>query len=280
MKAIKITLGILTTGLILLTSSATLSSCKKETTVTTVHDTTTVIKNVHDTTIIVDTFFDLKEGLIASYNFNNSSLSDASGNQNNIIFNNAVATTDRFGKANNAFLFNGSSSYMQIKNSATLNPASITIFAIFKPNGFYNGRCHANTILSKGYPDNINGFYGLRFTDFTSDCLAATDTSKENLSGFFGGAGTTLQTQTVHTGTWYNVIFTCDGISSKLYLDGVLVSETAGGTAFAGNTHDVLIGKHEDPEYPYYFNGVIDELKIFSRPLSKLEIKALSNSTE
>lgn len=280
MKTIKLTSGILVASFALLIASSPFSSCKKETKTVTVHDTTTVIHNIHDTTIIVDTFFDLKEGLVASFNFNGSSLADGSGNNNNIVFNNTTAVADRFGKANNAFLFNGSNSYMQVKNAATLNPASITIFAIFKPNGFYNGNCHANAILSKGYPDVINGFYGLRFTDFTSDCLSAVDTSKEYLSGFFGGAGTTLQSQTVHTGSWYNVIFTCDGISSKLYLNGALVSETPGGTAFVGNSHDLFIGKHEDPTFPYYFNGVLDELKIFSRPLSKLEIKNLSSFTE
>ncbi|HWB24937.1 MAG TPA: LamG domain-containing protein [Chitinophagaceae bacterium] len=278
MKAIKISTLFLISVLTVLFVGVPFSSCKKET--TTVHDTTTVTVHVHDTTVVVDTFFDLKDGLVASYNFNGGSLSDASGNGNNIVFNNAKQTTDRFGNANNAFLFDGSSSYMRVKNSATLNPGSITIFAIFKPNGFYTGTCHGNSIVNKGYPDQVNGFYCMRFTDYTSDCSSNVDTSKENLLAGFGGLGTELASPTVRTGTWYNVIFTCDGITAKLYVDGSLVSETAGSISFTGNNHDLFIGKHEDPQYPYYFNGVMDELKIYSRAISEREVKALSSITE
>ena len=57
----------------------------------------------------------LKDGLMAYYNFNGGNLNDSSGLNNNIVFNNAVKTTDRFGKANNAYLFDGSSSYMQVQ---------------------------------------------------------------------------------------------------------------------------------------------------------------------
>ena len=71
--------------------------------------------NTTDTLTIVDSIncscYDLTDGLIAYYNFNNGNLDDSSGHGNNIIFNNATKTTDRFGRANNAYLFNGTSTY-------------------------------------------------------------------------------------------------------------------------------------------------------------------------
>ncbi|MBC7408621.1 MAG: hypothetical protein H7339_09555, partial [Arcicella sp.] len=50
----------------------------------------------------------LKNGLIACYPFN-ANANDESGNNNNGTINGATLTTDRFGKANRAYNFNGSS---------------------------------------------------------------------------------------------------------------------------------------------------------------------------
>jgi hypothetical protein len=72
-------------------SSVTLSSCTK---------TLTIIKT--DTLVQLDTVYCLKCGLVAYYNFNNGNLNDSSGNGNNITFNNATPTADRFGNPNNA----------------------------------------------------------------------------------------------------------------------------------------------------------------------------------
>ena len=110
---------------------------------------------IKDTIRIVDSSncscYDLTDGLVAYYNFNNGSLKDSSGKGNHISFSNAVKTTDRFGTANNAYLFNGTGSYMQVPNSASLNREGvITLMAILKMNGFYNGACHGNQIFQKG----------------------------------------------------------------------------------------------------------------------------------
>src|SRR5215469_6480043 len=59
-----------------------------------IHDTT----HIHDTTRITDSVFDLTDGLVACYTFNGGSLSDSSGYQNDITFNNATATSDRYGR--------------------------------------------------------------------------------------------------------------------------------------------------------------------------------------
>ena len=91
---------------ILISINISQTSCSKtvtehDTTIKTVHDTT--IKIVNDTT--VDTLFNLNYGLVAYYNFNGGNLNDSSGKGNNITFNNAVLTSDRFGRAGNAFSF-------------------------------------------------------------------------------------------------------------------------------------------------------------------------------
>jgi len=224
----------------------------------------------------------LRDGLVAYYTFTNGSLKDSSGYNNDIIFNNAAKTTDRFGKANNAYLFDGSSNYMQVKNSTSLNPnSSISIMVIVKPNGFYAGACHANQLVSKGYNDYINGFYTLRFANTSTDCSSPPDISKEYFYSAYGdypnGAGAGIDSGFVKLGQWYNVVFTYDGHVSRLYVNGTLKDVRLRSAAFTPNTHDVFIGKHEDPSFPYYLNGVIDEVRIYNKALCDDDVKQLNN---
>src|SRR5664279_2298442 len=62
----------------------------------------------------------ITSGLVAWYPFNGNA-NDASGNGNNGVVYNATLTTDRFGNANSAYDFNGSSSYVDIPQNGILN---------------------------------------------------------------------------------------------------------------------------------------------------------------
>jgi hypothetical protein len=282
MNFLKLSLGLIAVTALFVLSTTQFTACTKtktaiihDTTTVTKHDTTTVTKV--DTLVVVDSVIDLKDGLVAYYNFDNGSLNDGSGYGNNITFNNATPTTDRFGNANSAYLFDGTTSYMQVPNSASLNPSNLTLMAIFKVNGFYTGPCHGNNLMSKGYPDGINGWYVLRFGNFGPDCNSPVDTSHELFLGGITGVGGAADTPMVKTGQWYNLIFTYDGIVSNLYLNGQLKKSWAGTASFATNSHDLFIGKHEDPSFPYYFNGVIDEIRIYNEALPLNVIKKLSD---
>jgi hypothetical protein len=258
--------------------STVIASCSK-----TVNEHDTTIEIVKDTIIDKDTIYDFKTGLIAYYNFNGGNLNDSSGYGNNIVFNNnAVKTTDRFGVANNAYLFDGSSSYMTVKDSVSLNPSKITIFAIVKVNGFYTGSCGGNRIVSKGYPDDVNGFYSLQFFDYSSNC-GVPNTSNETFSGDFGdnypqgaAAGIAIDSVKVKTGQWYYLTYTYDGTTSSFYINGQLKGTQVKTVPFHANNFDLWIGKHEDPPFPYYFNGAIDEIRIYNRAMSAAAVNKLS----
>ena len=132
-------LGFLSTSavayLILITGPVAVTSCEKEIIRDTIIVTDTLV--IKDTLTLIDTVcYDLKDGLVAWYNFNGGTLKDSSGKDNHINFNNATLTTDRFGKPNNAYLFNGTSSYMSVPNSTSLNPSLISIVAMVKRKEF------------------------------------------------------------------------------------------------------------------------------------------------
>src|SRR5712675_227571 len=100
MAVIKQVISTIVLIFIFISFSTVIASCSK-----TVNEHDTTIEVVKDTIIEKDTIYDFKTGLIAYYNFNGGNLKDSSGHGNNIVFNNAVKTIDRFGVADNAYLF-------------------------------------------------------------------------------------------------------------------------------------------------------------------------------
>jgi Concanavalin A-like lectin/glucanases superfamily len=281
MKFLKVFFGGLLLYILLFAGGSQFAGCKKtiehDTVITIKHD--TIIKK--DTVTIIDSTAGIREGMIAYFNFNNGSLKDSSGKGNHIVFSNAVATTDRFGKANNAYLFDGTSSYMRVSNSSSLNPANMSMVAIVKPNGFYQGLNHANQIFMKGPTDPSQGVYSFRIGPSTGDCCTpgAADTTKEVVNGYYGD-GSSLGVSSfgsyIHTNRWYTLIVTYDGYQARVYVDGQLINVSNGSPVFTANTNDLYIGKTENPTYPYLFNGVIDEIRIYNKALCDNDIKQIS----
>jgi hypothetical protein len=283
MRIVSSLLGSFLILFLLISMSLSQASCSKtvtkhDTTVKTVHDTT--VKIVKDT--IVDTLYNLNYGLVAYYNFNNGNLNDSSGKGNNIVFNNATVTSDRFGRPGNAYRFTGGA-YMRVPNSSTLSPSQITLMAIVRMNGFYTGQYWANEIMMKGPIDQASGVYGLRVQPVSFDYTKPLDTAKEMFTGFYGdgaNAGILDSSFLVHGGNWNTVIYTYDGFMCKLYINGILKTTKTVPFIYNTNMNDLYIGKTENPIYPYYFDGAIDEIRIYSKALSPFLIGKLSALTE
>lgn len=286
MKLLKTLAGATLIYLLFFSTGTQITSCNKT-------------ETIYDTVIIRDTIvdslacscYDLKDGLVAYYNFKGGTLKDSSGYNNHITFSNATATTDRLGKANSAYLFNGTSSYMRVPNSASINPSTaITLMAIVKANGYYMGSCHVNSIFTKsGGSDYTDGFYNLRFSDYPVDCADPIHTDKEFFTGAYGdsktgntyaGSGTGADTVFTKLNTWYQVVFTYESGVAKLYVDGVLRHTYQKSVVFTDNGQDLYIGKTSYSQYPYWLNGVIDEIRIYNKALCAGAVKQLYNQAD
>lgn len=215
--------------------------------------------------------------LVASYPFNGNA-NDASGNGNNGVVNGATLTTDRFGNANSAYSFNGTSSYINVANSATLQLSnSYTLSAWVKPNAFYSGSCQANFILAKGNQTS-EGHYNLQYGDFLDGSCAVFTPTNENFASTIKKGSTDQSvyenpsTQPVTLNNWYYVVCTYDGTTQKLFVNGKLRAFNAiSGSFGALNTENLFIGKSNDAS-GYFVNGIIDDIKIYSTPLTEQSI--------
>jgi hypothetical protein len=81
---------------------------------------------------------------------------------------------------------------------------------------------------------------------------------------------------------WYHIVVTQDGIAPKTYINGDEVSTEleSGSTSYnsyylddLGTGNNYIIGRNSFTQ-AYYFDGLIDEVRIYNRALSADEIKA------
>ncbi len=294
MKLFKVLFTAVSVYFLFILLGTSFSGCTKtktvyDTTVVTIRDTITV----QDTVTIIDTLCKISDSMIAYYNFNGGNLNDSSGHNNNIYFSDATLATDRFGNPGNAYSFDGSTSYMAVKNSASLNPNNITMFAIVKLSAFNHAECNSSQIFEKGFPDDVNGWYGLRVGVAVNGsggvCFPTVDTTKELFLGFYGddvpqgtaagafgaGAGDSVFIQ---KDEWYTIAYTYDGATSNFYINGALVNSVpnANTVTFTPNSDDLTIGQDGFTAIPYYFNGVIDEIRIYNQAISAQQIGYLN----
>jgi len=222
----------------------------------------------------------LEKGLQAYYPFNGNA-DDASGNNNHPVFNNATITADRFGKPNSAWHFNGAFQYMRIPNSPSLNFNNLISLSVWvRPTGFYHDICHASQVISKGGGNYNPGNYALRFDDalytMGSGCNgAACDSVHQN----FRGTGTVLSPyggDFIKKNQWYNVLYTNDGKTAKLYVNCELKYSVVFPETFT-NEEDLFFGKSDDPYFPFWLNGDLDDIRIYNRTLTDEEIYSLCN---
>jgi gliding motility-associated-like protein len=224
----------------------------------------------------------LNQGLVLYLPFSGNT-NDASGNGNNANNFNVGYTNDQFGIPNSACEFDGSTSFLQIPNSSSLQLGNeFTLCARVCPKGFYNGACFANAIIDKGWPDFSTGNYNLRFgvTYNPSSSCYGLDTNKENFTTQYSaycGYSFINTIPYINLNNWYCVIGQYDGSNIKMYVDGVLRYQCSSVTPVGVNSQDLFIGKHGNPTYPYWFEGIMDEIRIYNRALNQQEIDSICN---
>ncbi len=123
---------------------AQLISCKKNASKTTPVNSAESIEDAGCNGLLTDSSLNMR--LVAWYTA--MSVLDHSGRyQNNVIFNSAKATAGKSEEKELLMCLMSTSSYMQVANSKSINPLKITLYALVKPKGFYQGTCHYNRIL-------------------------------------------------------------------------------------------------------------------------------------
>ncbi len=199
-------------------------------------------------------------GIVACYPFNGNA-NDESGRGHNGTVVGAKLTTDRFGKPNSAYYFDGTSR-IDIPDHDDLDLTSpLTIAAWIKPD--ING---IGSILDKGWlypnPSPLDG-YNLTF---------------DNTTGLFwyqrpGHSAIIRSVEPFITSNWTFIVVTQngDGQTAKMYINTNQVNTTIVVNQKPGiNSEPLRIGAGQ-----FYFEGIIDDVKLFKRVLTEEEIQCL-----
>jgi len=199
-------------------------------------------------------------GLVAAYGFNEgsgSSVADLSGNSNEGTLTSGVSWATQ-GKFGNALVFNGSGGRVDIADAASLRlTGTMTLEAWVKP-----------ATVSSSWRDVI-------YKGNDNYYLLAT-TSQAGLPGGRAGANQVFGTSALPTNTWTHLAVTYDKATLRLYVNGVLASSVAYTGSIPTSTYPLQIGG--DSIYGQYFQGVIDEVRVYNRALSQSEIQTDMNT--
>jgi hypothetical protein len=219
----------------------------------------------------------LSDGLVAYYPFNGNT-SDESGNGNNGIVNGATLTTDRFGKANSAYSFNGTNNSIQANINTRIGDVDITVSAWVKLGnqqyGMWDGHVIA-AIAGKGYAGYITG-YGLGVVDNKAEFQARILSNVEYVDS----------SNTINDNKWHHlagIMRRNDVKGIVLYIDGIEQYGHGNPTLLTSsldNNYPFMIGTVRDSygHDSYYFNGLIDDIRFYNRALSASEVQQLYQS--
>jgi len=196
---------------------------------------------------------------VAAYSFDEGSgetVEDSAGDHDGTIEGASWASVGKYGSA---LEFDGENDLVSIADAADLDlTASFTLEAWVRPESTANWRA----VLSKGEViEESNAGYLL---------LARGEGGKAR--GY--AAGTTVKAVTAPTElpieTWSHLAFTSDGTTMRLYIDGTEVASSEA-TAAKATAADLEIGHW--PSLNTYFNGLIDEVRIYDEALSESAIQ-------
>ncbi|MGB5062941.1 MAG: LamG-like jellyroll fold domain-containing protein, partial [Candidatus Competibacter sp.] len=217
-------------------------------------------------------------GLVAAYSFDEASgntVVDTSGQGNHGAINGATRTTGKFG---NALSFNGSSNWVTIPDADSLDlTTNMTLEAWIYPKNLADRR----PILAKQGTTNGTPARGFMFSagDYSGSGKVETELFKDESNSSSLTSSTAL-----NTSGWQHVAFVyqyvADGTSKMtLYINGVAKgSSTTAVGPVQKNTQPLDLGRYYwDSSYARYFNGLIDEVRIYNRALSATEIASDMN---
>jgi len=201
---------------------------------------------------------ELDRGLVAHYPMDNNS-KDVIGENDLTEYGDATLTSDRFGHQDGAYYFDGTDDYLKSSNNVGISGNDNRTLVYWQKSALtdYSSVANAHVVnWGEAYNNKSFGTY--------------IQSSSDNVSTYLHGTG--LVSSEKVTDRWEHWTITYDGFKVNMYKNGVQVSDktvTSLQTGLSGLWIGARMGGGD------FFNGAIDDIRIYDRPLNSAEIQAL-----
>jgi PKD repeat protein len=202
-------------------------------------------------------------GLVAAYGFeepSGSEVIDASGNANKGTVSGATRiATDHFGRA---LKFDGKDDWVTVNATSRLNlTTAMTLEAWVFPTTTSGVR---DILIKEGSTADIYNLYARNWR------------GRPESNVFLGGKNRVAEGTALPANRWTHVAGTYDGTTLRLFINGVQTASTPMSGPIATSTGPLRIGGNS--LWGEFFQGYIDEVRIYNRALTQPEIFADLNT--
>jgi hypothetical protein len=220
--------------------------------------------NTNDFTIGFSVALPATAGLVAAYSFNEgsgTSVADASGNGHTGAISGATWTTQ--GKFGNALSFDGVNDWVTVTATSLLNlTTAMTLEAWVFPTTTSGVR---DILIKEGSNVDLYNLYARNWR------------GRPESNVFVGGTNRVAEGATAPAANvWTHVAGTYDGTTLRLFINGVQTASIAISGPIATSTGPLRIGGNS--MWGEFFQGRIDEVRIYNRALSQTEIQTDMNT--
>ncbi|HPI12715.1 MAG TPA: LamG domain-containing protein, partial [Catalimonadaceae bacterium] len=180
---------------------------------------------------------------------------------------------DSFG---NAVLLDGANDHITIPNNAALSPSSVTVEAWVRPMGFTSTKI---VNASRQYIVFKQNTQTSSFEGFAVQMIEGCKCFEVGVSSASGqNPIVNSPNNSIELGKSYHLALVANSTELKFYVNGVLQGTAPMGFELNYGTKPVFIGRSGENTFEGFFNGRVDEVRIWNTTRSQNEIQSTINS--
>lgn len=212
------------------------------------------------------------DNVIAYYPFNGSA-NDVTVNKKHGTATRVTLTSDRLGKPNAAYSYNGTNSLIYLPNSLFPNNTAFSVSLWFKFSGTALRPADYGEVLI-----DFRGQYNFSISYQQYNHPSCPKAVAFNIANSAASINCVTPSYSILDAAWYHVVATYANNTMQIYLNGVLMDTKTNTPPNEVCCYNNAIGKDYNMSRDRaWFNGIIDEVILYKRGLSASEVLALYN---